>query len=361
MAVLDARGLAAAMPQLPADRQVQALAALVHHDRAIARPLLLSASGSDVEAVRVSAIEGLAATGTAADVALLATRAATATGTEQAAARQALARLPGEEVDSAIVSSLAGASGKQLIELIRAAGERGIGAAAPALIRAGESNDAAVRKAALKALKDVAPASDIPALLSMLPRCQEDDRSDCERALAHSLRRGAKPDVQAVAAAFAAQSSAEVRASLVNVLGTVALSDGLPTLRKALSAPEPEVRRAAVTALGEWPSADPVNDLIEAARSHSDAAIRVLALRGYVKLVRLPSERSAPETARLLAAAMQAARRPDEKKLVLAAAQRVPCPESLELAKAAAADPALAAEAKAARAAIETALKGRGN
>jgi HEAT repeat protein len=310
--------------------------------------------------VRVAALEGLGRAGGAADVALLSERAAMAPPAEQAAARHALARATAAGVDAAIVESLARAGGKVQLELIRAAGERGIAAAAPALIKAARTPTPDTRRASLRALRDVAPPAEAAALTALLLQCGEDDRADCERALSHTMRRAVTPDLQPVVQAFRSTASAEARVSLLNVLGSVAAPDALPVLREAMSAPEAEVRRAAVAALGEWPAAEPLKDLIEAARSHSDPAIRVLALRGYVRLVRLPAERPASETAGLLAAAMQAATRPDEKRLVLAAAQRYPCAESLALVRAASADPALAAEVQAATKAIEAALAARG-
>jgi hypothetical protein len=63
----------------------------------------------------------------------------------------------------------------------------------------------------------------------------------------------------------------------------------------------------------------------------------------------------------LLAAALAAAKRSEEKKIVIAAAQRVVTPESLQLVKSVAADPAVSAEAQNAITALERALSYRRN
>jgi hypothetical protein len=133
----------------------------------------------------------------------------------------------------------------------------------------------------------------------------------------------------------------------------------LPTIREALNSTEPDLQRAAINALAAWPSPQPADDLLRVAQTTSNTSQHVLALRGYVKLVQIPTNRPAAETAQMLAAALAVAKRPDEKKAVIAAAQRVIAPESLELVKVAAADPAVAAEAKAAVTALERGLSYR--
>jgi hypothetical protein len=79
-------------------------------------------------------------------------------------------------------------------------------------------------------------------------------------------------------------------------------------------------------------------------------------LRGYIKLVQIPSNRSPAETAGLLQTAMAAATMPDEKRAVLAVAQRLVCPESLALARSALHDPQVAAEAGLAATTLERGL-----
>jgi hypothetical protein len=92
------------------------------------------------------------------------------------------------------------------------------------------------------------------------------------------------------------------------------------------------------------------------ARQGGGSAHAVLALAGYLKLVGLPSQRPAAETARLAGEAIGAATRPDEKKAALALLARAPCPESLAIVEAAAADDSIAAEARLAAAAIRKAM-----
>jgi hypothetical protein len=143
------------------------------------------------------------------------------------------------------------------------------------------------------------------------------------------------------------------------VLGRTGDPQALPPLRRALGDSNAEIQRAAILALGEWPGTAAMPDLIKVATSDPNAAFRVLALRGYLKLVSLPSERSARETVKLLAEGLNAAQRPDEKKLVLAALPGAVCPEALALAESLLPDTAVAAEAKVAAGRLRRSLSSR--
>ncbi|MCX7009515.1 MAG: hypothetical protein NTY53_20100, partial [Kiritimatiellaeota bacterium] len=64
--------------------------------------------------------------------------------------------------------------------------------------------------------------------------------------------------------------------------------------------------------------AAPMADLLAAAKSDADDNAKILALRGYIQLAGLPSERSAADALALYRNAMELATRPEEKMLVLA-------------------------------------------
>ena len=89
-------------------------------------------------------------------------------------------------------------------------------------------------------------------------------------------------------------------------------------------------------------------DLLAVAKNGGSPTLQVLALRGYLKLVALPSDRPAAENARLLAEVMPLAKQTAEKRTVLALVANYPCKESLQIAEASINDDAVANEAKAA-------------
>jgi hypothetical protein len=142
----------------------------------------------------------------------------------------------------------------------------------------------------------------------------------------------------------------------LNVLSAVGNSTALEVVRQALQDPAADVQRGALNALANWPTPDPLDDLLALARSTGDATRPVLALRGYLKLAQIPSSRTPAATAVLLGTAMTVATRGEEKKSTLAALQRVVCPESLDVARQSLSDPLVAAEAKVAVETLERAL-----
>jgi hypothetical protein len=131
-------------------------------------------------------------------------------------------------------------------------------------------------------------------------------------------------------------------------MGQTSSGEALPLLRHCLKDAAPEIVRAAILALSNWADPAPLADLAAVAKSSTNPTQQVLASRGYLKLMAIPSQRPNPESARLLGEAMQLAKEPAEKRTVLSLLLTYPCKESLKLAEALLGDAAVADEAKAA-------------
>lgn len=332
---------------LPPAAQVQILTALAERGNPASLPAFQEAAGSTDVRVRAAGLRGLGRAGSADSVPLLAERAATAEGDEQAAARAALGLLPASGVDAAILREIPGAPVKTRVELIRAAGDRAIPGAAAVLLKTAADADRTVRRESIRALRETAGPGDVEAILPLLMSTSDgNERNEYERAAAAAIRRSKDAPVGNAIALYRKSSSPAVRASLLSVFAMVGNPEALPVVREALHSGEPNLERAAIAAMSDWPSPEPSEDLLALARTAASPAQQALAVRGYLKLVQLPADRTPEATAKLLAAAMAAAKRPDEKKLVLGAASKVFCEESLALARAATDDPAVAAEAK---------------
>jgi len=119
-------------------------------------------------------------------------------------------------------------------------------------------------------------------------------------------------------------------------------------LRGALKDPSVEIRRAAVLALSNWPNTKPMADLLEVAGGDANAALQVLSLQGYIRLIGIPDNRPPAETVRMLSDAIHRAQRAEEKKAALAILQRFNTPEALAVAEDAIRDQDVSDEAKAA-------------
>jgi HEAT repeat protein len=352
--------LTALTASLPPLAQVRALTALAERRYKPARPLFVSSASSQDQSVRVAALRGLAAVGSAEDAESLAARASSTEGAEQAAARAALARMRGQEVDERIVRLLLAAEGKPKVELIRALADRGTSAATPELIAAAKSADRDVRREAYRALRDVAPAQSAPDLVALMASAKSaSDRREAERMVASVYRRNTKASLAPLEKEFASAPNAEAKGSILAVLGQAGREESLPVMRGALSDADPQVRRAAILAMSDWPHQSPATDLYKSAESESESALKILALRGYIKLVSMPSEKTPAEAAAQLDKALKVAAQPEEKKAVLAALPTFVCPESLTVARSLLNDAAVSAEAKAAAARLEQALSYR--
>jgi HEAT repeat protein len=133
---------------------------------------------------------------------------------------------------------------------------------------------------------------------------------------------------------------------LLMVLGKIGDSSALPQLREALNSKNTDIKGSAIRALAEWPTSEPVGDLMEAARNSEDKVHRILALRGSVRLLGLDSKRSSEETIKLYQKAMDLASSDSEKKRVLSGLANTKSLEALQIVKDFLQDKALSREAE---------------
>jgi hypothetical protein len=94
-----------------------------------------------------------------------------------------------------------------------------------------------------------------------------------------------------------------------------------------------------------WQTTDPLPDLLALARKETNAARQVLALRGVVKLASIPVDRPPSESVAVLNECWLLAKLVAEKRAILALLPLFPVAESVQLAKRAAGDAAVAKEA----------------
>jgi HEAT repeat protein len=339
--------------------QVHLLTALASRGDASVRPVVSSALKSSEPAVRAAALSALGQVGDESSVKVLAEAAAAGKEPEQTAARRALYSLRGANIDSAVVAAIGSSTGKTKSELIVASGERAIGSAANALAEAARDSDAEIRRDALRALRNVGGAGQTQALLDLLLKSSTaSERRDATLTLAAVVRRAQPTPIAPVLAAYRSAQDKEARLSLLEVMGQASSAEALPLLREGIKNPDPEIARAGILALTAWDDAAPLPDLMSLAKSREAAEnLRVLALRGVLRLITLPSKRSVSESGLLLRDTMGLAEQTAEKRAVLSLLASFPSKESLEVAQAATTDQAVANEAKVAFAQVTEALK----
>jgi len=377
--------LVAEVSKVPPFAQVHLLTALAWRGDVSARPAVQVALKSDVPEVRAAALAGLGKLGDDSSLMVLAEAAAAGKEPEQSAARRSLAELRGSGIDRALVAAIGSSSGKVRTELIIAAGERVSVSAADTLVHVANETDPDARREALRALRNVGGAGQAQALLDLLGKASTpSERRDATQTLAMVLRRSPSAPVGAVVSAYRNTSAVDARLSLIDVLGQTSSDEALPLLRSCLNDANPQIARAAVLALTGWDNQSPLMDLFNLAKGaprtvpidQPDTAaggpgrgggrglgapptnnLQVLALRGVLKLLLAPPQRSASESGSMLAQSMHFASQTPEKINILSLLPYFPSKESLDVAQAAVADPAVANEAKVAVAQVQEALK----
>ena len=349
------------MPRLPEDARIQLVALLENYPAEAVRPTLLAAAESPSLGVRLASLRALAWAGDGKTVLFLANKAAKAPGSEQEAAREALARLAGLDVDAAVLEHLAKASDDAIRgELVRAASARRIAGAKPALMDLVKSGSPTLKTKAAAALRTLAVQADIPALLDLLGGLEDEvARETMQDTVAAVARTNPRELARAgeVKARLAAEKNPKKRADLLRVLGKIGDDSALAMVRAALADPDETVLDAAARALAEWPTIAARDDVLEIARTSLVLNHRVLAIRAYIRMVGLEPNRLPEAAAADLLKVLALSTRTEEKLLILGLLGRFPCVTALKTAESLLSDPTVATEAKLAADRIRRFLK----
>ena len=237
-------------------------------------------------------------------------------------------------------------------ELIRSCSRRNITSAATILLRQAQRDpDSKVRVEIFKALRDVAGPEDLPASINLLTHLRsETERKEAEKTVAAIAHRIPDENRRAEKAleVLSFTENVPARCSLLRMLGKIAQNSALPELQKALADEDIKIKEAAIRALSEWPSPEPINDLYNVAKNSETEIHRVLALRGFIRLIGLESNRPAEKTVKMFRQAMSLTSNANEKKRVLSGLANVETLSALEMAVEYLGDDALGKEAEAA-------------
>jgi HEAT repeat protein len=345
------KALAKELPNLSPTSQVQLLSALGDRGDAAARPAVVAAVKSEDKSVRIAALRALGQLGDDSSVELLAQAAAGATGAEQKAARDSLYRLRGPNVDNVILAAIPKALAETKVELISSVGQRNITAGVATLLETAKDSDSKVRTESLRILKVVAGPEHLPALVELLIKAKSSsDRTEAQKTIAAVAHRIEDKNRQAASVLAALPSVKEIptRCSLLNVLGRIGDNSALPVLTAALKDENVEIQTAAIRALADWPTPEPVLDLLKVAESSGNKMHRILALRGFVRLLGLASERPAGESIEMYKKAMSLAPDSGEKKKVLSGLSNTKSLAAMQMAAGYIDDETLSVEAGAA-------------
>lgn len=305
---------------------------------------LTTAAGDKDKSVRIAAVKALAST--APDQCVLAAVAAMklTDAEELNAAKSVLMVVKAKPLPATAASGLEKASPAGKAALLEVLAARGATGETKAVIAQLDSKDPSVAQAAAKAIGALAGADDISVILTKLLAAESSlQKASLQNAAVAATRRtgaGAKPVVKALSG-----TAGEKRAMLLSVLAGIGGDDALAVVVKDAASSDKTVQDAAVRTLVRWPDAGAAEPLLALMAKTDNKTHRTLALRGYVRVISLPSNRSAAATVKLFARAMDAAPGPAEKKSVLGGLSNIRTVEAMNLAMKYVDDPALREEA----------------
>jgi len=351
----------AELPKLGPAAKMQILTALADCGYKAAMPAVVAAVKDENVEVRLAALKTIGKLGGASDVQLLAETAATSDTKERGLARESLYQLRGAAVDNAIIAALTGAEPKVKVELIQAIGERNIISAAENLLATSKDANPKVRMESVKVLQIVGGPGQLAALIELLKNSQrQPEARELEKTLAAAANKISDENQRAIAVTAAMENAtdAAVKSSFIRVLGRIGTKSALAAVRGVMNDKDANIEEAAIRTLADWLNPEPMEDMLQVAQNSTNKVFKILALRGYVRLVGFDSQRTAEETVKLYMRAMGLAGSVNEKRMVLAGISSVKSYAAIEAAEGFLEDGQLGAEA--AGAIIQIAAKTNG-
>lgn len=354
------RSLAAGLPGLSTTGKLLALSILSDRGDAAASPAVAALTRSPESSVRAAAINTLGAIGNSSALPPLLDLASTGSTDDRTLALASLSRLRGAGIDTKLVTMLNGAQPAVQVALIQAIGQRHVTTAALRLLQAAQSPQPEVSDAAVRVLQDLGGPAQVPGLLDRMLAVPEGARDTLMATLAAIARRS--PDEATRTGSMVSHldkvSTGADQADLLTLLGMVGGPTALDRLSKAAFNGPSDVRLAALSQLAEWPTDEPLPDLLKAAGAAPDAKLRAIALRGYTAMIGQNEQRPPDETVALYRQAAVLATTPDQKRTILSGLAKVPSPAALVEASGYLTDAALRPEAELAVVAIANNISG---
>lgn len=345
------KAVADLMPKLDAGGKIVALSAL---DGSAEDAIVAAANDAD-EAVRTIAYETMGRAGGAASVPVLLAAAASKQTSRQAAAK-ALVQIRGPGAADALVKAAAAGDAGQRAAAIAALAGRRESEQLPAILKFATDADKGVQKAAFEAIRAIGTDKEIQPLIDLVASTGSDEGAQALKTLV--LRSPDRAKAAKAVAATASTAATPGKLALLSALAAAGGPDALAFVEGLTASTDKAVQDGSIRALSQWTdtAATPVL-LKKAADAATSESHNVLLLRGLAKLIGdTNSTVAAAERADAGLAAMQAARRDEERKLIMAALANVPHAKSVTAIKELLAKPGFEKEAAFAAADLATAM-----
>ena len=324
--------LLAQLPSLAIERQPLVIRVLGDRADAAARPVVIEALKNTSPEVRAAAAQALATVGDPSTLNALLSAAVDANTEVAGKARDSLAALSGEGIDAALIDLVGKTEGPSRLVVLEAVGRRHLRAAVVVLIPLADSPDATLRRAATAALGRTIAIEQLPMLIDRYVKSSNpEDAAAVQEALKEACTRAS--DKQRCAEMLVerqAQVPTAGKCILYELLGTLGGPHALKAVVDGAKDPDEKARDVATRILGDWPTTDAAEPLLELAKSMTELRYRVRALRGYLRIVR-QMDLSDGKRFAMSHAALAQAERDEERVLAFDALSRVPSAQALKL------------------------------
>jgi hypothetical protein len=165
--------------------------------------------------------------------------------------------------------------------------------------------------------------NDITRLVTLLLTVQDKNREEVERVIVHVCDKAKAADrIKPVSAALAKVDASELPKYLP-LLGRFGGEETTKTINASLESKDPAIKNAAMRALCNWPNVEVADRLWTIAETDANKEFRSWALRAYVRVVTLKSDRPEDQTLAMLQKAMKQADLPEDRQWVLLRASTV--------------------------------------
>ncbi|MBN1817911.1 MAG: HEAT repeat domain-containing protein [Sedimentisphaerales bacterium] len=303
----------------------------------VRNPITQKTESSDPQ-VRLAALAALGKIGDVSSVPIL-VKALTGTEGDKQTAMISLRQLKGDSINSVILSEMETAKDQVKADLIEILSDRQATEAVDAILKAAEGGNSIVQKAAYKALARLAGADKLKDILQVfLWKYNAETATEAERMIIAIAKKGDVSEnsklVQfaSVALNLPEETQKPVCISLLRVLGGIGSEKALEFLTMVCWNPNVEIRDTAIRELTQWSDPVALPKLYELMEKTQEETTRILALRGYLRLLQVPSNRSCSETVTMMGSVRKYTLRTEDQRLVLSVLSTLNCIEALDMA-----------------------------
>lgn len=308
------------------------------------RELLLGNLDSSDQQVKAASISALTELGSVGDIPRITDLLSSSDRDIQKAAVICLKSYKASGADEALITQLKKAQTALKIELIEILNFREAKGSLAVIQDYIDSPDRKLSRAALEIFADLGSASDLPVLIDSLNGADGfRERRYRTSAISKICLKEPENSGQFIINAYRSAES-ELKPEYLKLLSVTGYDRKLEVIRQAAQAGSKDLRDTAVRLLANWDGPEVMDDLLEMIKTSDNDTYRILALRGYINLLR-QKPMSAESKYNKLVEINNLADSSDKKKLVISAMAEVQSPAALEFVEKALDDPQLKTEA----------------